>query len=798
MPFDKMTEEAKHSSAAAAKIWAGLTDAQKREAAKETGSFEEFGPLNEIGGSTQDVLEDYVLKKYGKTAKHTARHKLGAKWKKARHDLDYEKRKHPVLSEKNLSNPIFRKAHKEEREKEGKPVQGKQAKHGMSGEVYARIEVFKAAEYALKKYPGIKEDELAKKLVNYQPGLDPGDALDVAREVIGEQRKGKHGLAHHWKMTKARHTSYRAQVAVTYRGHDSEIGDYYYVWAMKDDGHELPEYEKNFRGKDGLQQAKQYAEQLRQKLGFKDPVVMQTQHARHSAESELAMGIETEKREHGMNDAEAKKTAEDHLRENPQYYSKSKAAGLAKHGKGTQLAEKVMRISNQILDKHGATSGTAMEKEPLRTELINAVKSQVGKLDEEAAAMLENENYHTDLSILMEVGLAPKSWKNYYDYVEHAKHATTSPVNLVRDKSQEDNQVHLWFEDTKNDIVASVVGGEGDVQLRISTPKGSKIVGFVGADPEKMAGRADQVRDTAMRTLQQMGYGAAQHTGPASMPADQNKSIDRDMNAYKPKFAAMAKWGQYRKARHAKEASAEGKKLKQLWESNTPPQEIAKKMGYSSTDEVYAKVMYLKENGLMKSAEEAQQAKHSKTVTHQGPLVTITARHQKAGMQEFALIEAPFLREGWFHAEDGKMYYYPWEVIKRDMKTFQGKEFFIDHDEENGLEMGMIDKVIEKAINGVQHAVAMVKVPEREFSKQFLDRIQDGLIRYVSSTHDFKTDPEDPSRTVKSITGRALSTVREGEVAGARITGVQRKIKIGRASHSLRKAFARAWKGRGA
>jgi len=40
------------------------------------------------------------------------------------------------------------------------------------------------------------------------------------------------------------------------------------------------------------------------------------------------MGIKTEMEEHGMDRAEATKTAKDHLREHPNYYSKMKSMGL--------------------------------------------------------------------------------------------------------------------------------------------------------------------------------------------------------------------------------------------------------------------------------------------------------------------------------------------------------------------------------------------------------------------------------------------------------------------------------------
>ena len=46
------------------------------------------------------------------------------------------------------------------------------------------------------------------------------------------------------------------------------------------------------------------------------------------SKSELEKGIAKEKSEHGMSDEEARKTAIDHLKERPDYYSVAEKAGL--------------------------------------------------------------------------------------------------------------------------------------------------------------------------------------------------------------------------------------------------------------------------------------------------------------------------------------------------------------------------------------------------------------------------------------------------------------------------------------
>lgn len=173
----------------------------------------------------------------------------------------------------------------------------------------------------------------------------------------------------------------------------------------------------------------------------------------------------------------------------------------------------------------------------------------------------------------------------------------------------------------------------------------------------------------------------------------------------------------------------------------------------------------------------AVKAKHSQLLSH-GLIPPKRARHSNEGihMPEYALVDCQFLREGDFHT-NGVAYHYPWEVIERDAQTFKGEDFFINHTDTNGTEMGIIEDVYTEMIDGTNWLCAKVKVPEVPFTQDFLQRIETGLIHDVSSTHDFITDPNDPTKTVKKIVGKALSTVSEGEVEGAKIRSIKRHLK---------------------
>ena len=153
---------------------------------------------------------------------------------------------------------------------------------------------------------------------------------------------------------------------------------------------------------------------------------------------------------------------------------------------------------------------------------------------------------------------------------------------------------------------------------------------------------------------------------------------------------------------------------------------------------------------------------------------TKTARHE-IGMKDWAELDITFLREGTF-ATNGKEYKYPWEVISNAGETFKGKEFYINHADTSGTEVGIIENVYIDEEDGMDWLCATVKIPEVEFNQEYLDRIENGLIRFVSSTHGFATDED--GRTVKSIRGKGISTVKEGEVEGARIRNVRRHVNL--------------------
>lgn len=149
-----------------------------------------------------------------------------------------------------------------------------------------------------------------------------------------------------------------------------------------------------------------------------------------------------------------------------------------------------------------------------------------------------------------------------------------------------------------------------------------------------------------------------------------------------------------------------------------------------------------------------------------------TAQLSNIGMKEYSIVDVCFLREGTFRT-NGVEYYYPWEVIEKNAKSWEGQPFFINHSDTNGTEMGIIESTYIDVIDGVKWLCAKVKIPEVSFTQNFLDRIQNGLIRFVSSTHSFFADKLSNNK-INEIDGYGISTVDKGEVDGAKIIKLQR------------------------
>lgn len=85
------------------------------------------------------------------------------------------------------------------------------------------------------------------------------------------------------------------------------------------------------------------------------------------------------------------------------------------------LAKKIMRLDNQIWDKHGWKSGSDVVDSIQRKELRDGLsKMGVSKVDGVISHILEDANYHSTNSALD--GLYDKSYEDSEnDYIEYRK-----------------------------------------------------------------------------------------------------------------------------------------------------------------------------------------------------------------------------------------------------------------------------------------------------------------------------------------------------------------------------------------
>ena len=188
---------------------------------------------------------------------------------------------------------------------------------------------------------------------------------------------------------------------------------------------------------------------------------------------------------------------------------------------------------------------------------------------------------------------------------------------------------------------------------------------------------------------------------------------------------------------------------------------------------------YTNENDIKKQLKQElafnkKEAAHEKRIEHGDCTEKKFAQHSLQP-KDYATMEAKFLKEGDYHEKGGLLCKYSWDVLNACKDTFKGKAFYIEHaNEKLGSEYGTIDEVEARTIDGENWLVARMKVPETDFTKGILDRIENGLIKNVSSAHELFVDLAEPGNRVRRMSGRAISLVKEGEVPGAEIMNIKR------------------------
>lgn len=297
----------------------------------------------------------------------------------------------------------------------------------------------------------------------------------------------------------------------------------------------------------------------------------------------------------------------------------------------------------------------------------------------------------------------------------------------------------------------------------------------------------------------------AEHTGIGSIPADQKLYIDNDERKEFPKATPFGnvmrgKLSKFRALMSAHKLTREDMKInyglsakhEAVSELMKGIREEASEHGMDRPTAKKTALDHLAKDPLYYSHLKEMENKY-KRMKHGTELPLKVAHHSSIGMDDYAQIDVAFLKEGDWHT-GGVAYHYPWEVIKRDAKTFEGRDFYLNHIEDAGVEYGIIDKVYPIEIDGEEWMAASVHIPEKPFTANLLDRMETGLAQNVSSTHEFIVDPRDETRTVKQLQGRAISLVKDPEVEGAKILSVKRKLKGKKKKDAMRKEIAKRWR----
>ena len=149
-----------------------------------------------------------------------------------------------------------------------------------------------------------------------------------------------------------------------------------------------------------------------------------------------------------------------------------------------------------------------------------------------------------------------------------------------------------------------------------------------------------------------------------------------------------------------------------------------------------------------------------------------TARHSKPDMDEYADMNIKVLKEGDWHT-DGKEYHYSQNEINKGMDSFKGKKFYLNHTDSHGTEYGKVIDVYSDTIDNKEWMCAKIRIPETSFTKKYLERLENGLIKNISSTHTFVAKDGDAT----NIEGKGISSVDEPEIDGAEVMDIKRHKK---------------------
>jgi hypothetical protein len=145
-------------------------------------------------------------------------------------------------------------------------------------------------------------------------------------------------------------------------------------------------------------------------------------------------------------------------------------------------------------------------------------------------------------------------------------------------------------------------------------------------------------------------------------------------------------------------------------------------------------------------------------------------------MKSWAEMSFAFLKEGEYET-NGEDFYYPWDVIERDKDTYVGRQFYSEHAEKSGEELGEIKATYTRNIDGDNWLCATVRIPEANFTKEYLERAENGLIKEFSTGHRFDYKKQGGQNIITKMYGDEVSSTWRGLVPGTKMLYVKRNLK---------------------
>jgi len=168
----------------------------------------------------------------------------------------------------------------------------------------------------------------------------------------------------------------------------------------------------------------------------------------------------------------------------------------------------------------------------------------------------------------------------------------------------------------------------------------------------------------------------------------------------------------------------------------------------------------------------AQYKKAQHTSKLQFQTTTSHAQFDNLTPDKCAVARIRFFTGGEYPDINGDYYNFSEDVVRATISKYIGQLLYVSHEKESPpLAMGKVyDSWLEEQ-DGKLWMYGDVMIPEGyDYTKNFIDRIESGLVKFLSVTHNF----QNKGKEVIAIQPKGIAVVDEPEVKGAEILSIKR------------------------